>query len=120
MIYTVVATPRFQKDVKQYKKRFRNVTKDLDTIIGKLAMGELLGDRVPKVNLKEIDEEIKKVRVINSDTKKGQSNGYRLIYYVVKNDGTIFLLTVYYKKDKENITPEEIAQIIKENVINKD
>lgn len=116
MIYKIVPTPKFQRDIKEYRKRFKNITKDLDTIIGKLAIGELLGDNVPKVKIKEIDEEIKKVRVINSDTKKGKSNGYRVIYYVVKNDGTIFLLTVYYKKDKENITPEEIAQLIKDNV----
>lgn len=116
MIYAVVPTPKFQNDVKNYKKKFKNITKDLDDIIGKLAMGDLLGNKVPGVNIKEIDEEIRKVRVINSDTNKGKSNGYRLIYYVVRNDGVIFLLTVYYKKDKENITAEEIAKLIKENI----
>ena len=116
MIYAIVPTPKFQRDVREYKKRFKNITKDLDKIIGKLAVGDLIGDNVPRVKIKEIDEEIKKVRVINTDTNKGKSNGYRLIYYVVKNDGTIYLLTVYYKKDKQNITPEEIAQLIKENI----
>ena len=33
---------------------FRNITKDLDTIIGKLATGDLIGDNVPKVKIKEI------------------------------------------------------------------
>lgn len=116
MLYKIVPTPKFQNDIKHYRKRFKNVTKDLDKIIGKLATGELIGDNVPKVKIKEIDEEIRKVRVINTDSNKGKSNGYRLIYYVVKKDGTIFLLTVYYKKDKENITPDEIAQLIKENI----
>ena len=115
-MYKIVPTPKFQSDVKHYKKRFKNVTKDLDTIIGKLAIGELIGDNVPKVKIKDVNEEIKKVRVINTDSNKGKSNGYRLIYYVVKNDGTIYLLTVYYKKDKENITSEEIIQLIKENI----
>lgn len=116
MLYKIVPTPKFQKDVKEYRKRFKNITKDLDKIIGKLALGDLIGDKVPNVNIKELDEEIKKVRVINTDTNKGKSNGYRLIYYVVKNDGTIFLLTVYYKKDKENITPKEIEELIKNNI----
>lgn len=116
MLYTVVPTPKFQKDVKEYKKRFKNITKDLDVVIGKLATGDLLGENVPNIKIKLLDEEIRKVRVINTNTNKGKSNGYRLIYYVVKNDGTIYLLTVYYKKDKENITPTEIEKLIKENV----
>lgn len=116
MLYKIIPTPTFQKDVKEYKKRFKNITKDLDTIIGKLALGDLLGDKVPNINLKEVNEEIKKVRVINTDSNKGKSNGYRLIYYVVKNDGTIYLLTVYYKKDRENITTKEIEDLIRKNI----
>lgn len=38
--------------------------------------------------------------------------GYRLIYYAVKSDGTIYLLSVYCKRDKENMTNKEIQKII--------
>lgn len=62
--------------------------------------------------MKDNQNNILKVRVANSDTKSGTSNGYRLIYYVVKTDGTIYLLTIYYKKDKENITNKEIQELI--------
>jgi mRNA-degrading endonuclease RelE of RelBE toxin-antitoxin system len=35
--------------------------------------------------------------------KVGKSNGYRLIYYVVKDDREIYLLTIYYKKEDKLI-----------------
>jgi len=44
--------------------------------------------------------------------KVGKSNGYRIIYYVVKDDREIFLLTIYSKKDKENIKDSEIKHLI--------
>lgn len=117
MLYQVIPTPHFQKDVKNYRKRFKNVTKDLDKIIGKLALGDLVGDKVKNVKVVDANGQAFKVRVANSDTHTGKSNGYRVIYYAVKEDGKIFLLTVYYKKDKENITAKEIEQIVKENCL---
>ena len=41
-----------------------------------------------------------------------QGGGYRLIYYAVKSDGTVYLLCVYCKRDQENITNKEIQKII--------
>lgn len=56
-----------------------------------------------------------KVRATNSDTKAGKSNGYRIIYYAIKNDKEVYLLTVYYKKDEKRIPSKQ--QII--DLINK-
>ena len=59
-----------------------------------------------------------KVRVANSDTKMGKSNGYRIIYYAVRNDGKAYLLTIYYKKDDKDIpTNKEIAELVKKYCI---
>ena len=62
--------------------------------------------------MKDNENNVVKVRIANSDTHSGKSNGYRLIYYAVKTDGTIYLLTIYYKKDKENIPNKEIQELI--------
>lgn len=36
-----------------------------------------------------------------------------MIYYVVKDDGEIYLLTIYYKKDDNRIpTNEEIKELV--------
>ena len=74
--------------------------------------GNLKGDVIPNLEMKDNDNNVVKVRIANSDSNSGKSNGYRLIYYAEKSDGTIYLLTLYYKKDKENITNKEIQELI--------
>lgn len=54
-----------------------------------------------------------KVRSVNTDTKAGQSNGYRIIYYAVRDDAEVYLLTIYYKKDDNRIpTNQEIIELV--------
>ena len=53
-----------------------------------------------------------KVRIKNSDTQKGKSGGYRLIYWIVSPELSV-LLDIYSKSDQENTTLNEVRQIIK-------
>lgn len=58
-----------------------------------------------------------KVRAMNTNAKVGQSNGYRMLYYVIKDEYEIFLLTVYSKKDGERISPKkEIIDMVRKYV----
>jgi len=118
LTYEVIITNQFEEDIKYYKrkKKFTHIEDDLDKIISELERGNLLGDEIKGLKLPQ-NEATYKVRAINSNTNSGKSNGYRLIYYVIKNDRVIFLLTVYYKKDKEKITNEEIIELINEYCI---
>lgn len=115
MTYDVIPTVQFEKDIKFYKRKrhYNNIQDDLNGIIEELEQGNLMGDEIPELKLTD-RKHTYKVRAMNSDTKAGKSNGYRLIYYVVKDDRTIFLLTVYYKKEKEDISPQEILTMISE------
>ena len=53
-----------------------------------------------------------KVRLKNSDSQRGKSGGYRLIYWIVSTD-LIILLDVYSKSDQSDIEVDEIRKIIK-------
>lgn len=56
-----------------------------------------------------------KVRIANTDTRMGKSNGYRMIYYAIKEDKSIYLLSIYYKKDEKKIlSNEEIINLVNE------
>ncbi len=81
---------------------------DIQPIIEQLQQGEILGDRIPKIGY-----EVFKLRVRNSDIKKGKSGGYRLIYYVKTPKG-IILLTIYSKSNQADITADDIQSIIAE------
>jgi mRNA-degrading endonuclease RelE of RelBE toxin-antitoxin system len=52
-----------------------------------------------------------KVRIKNSNAKKGKSGGYRIIYYL-KSQNNILLITLYSKSDRTDIAIETIVDII--------
>lgn len=112
MEYSILTTPKFDKDIKAYHKKFKNVADDVKEITDELKNGNLIGNTIPNLEMKDNENNVVKVRIANSNTHSGKSNGYRLIYYAVKTDGTIYLLTMYYKKDKENISNKEIQELI--------
>lgn len=49
--------------------------------------------------------------------KKGKSGGVRVIYYWVKDDHQIYMLVVYQKSEKDDLSESEVAvlrEIVKE------
>ena len=113
MKYKILVTPQFKKDIKYYKKKkkYLKIIDDLDNVISELEVGNFIGDEIPGLKLKN-NEKTYKVRVVNSSINVGKSNGFRLIYYLIKNDCEIYLLTIYSKKDKENISTIKIIELI--------
>lgn len=75
-------------------------------MIEQLEQGELPGDRILGINY-----EVFKLRIRNSDIKKGKSGGYRLIYYVKTTIG-IILLTIYAKSEQNDIAADDIRNMI--------
>jgi mRNA-degrading endonuclease RelE of RelBE toxin-antitoxin system len=97
----------FQSQFKFLKKRYRKIKADIQSTLDDLESGKTPGDQ-----FSGIDAIVMKVRVKNSDTRKGKSGGYRLIYWIVSPE-LIVLLDIYSKSDQENITLNEVRQIIK-------
>ncbi|GAB5536329.1 MAG: hypothetical protein Rubg2KO_25780 [Rubricoccaceae bacterium] len=54
-----------------------------------------------------------KVRLANSDARRGKSGGYRMIYYA-RTAERVVLVTIYSKSDQGDISAAAIRQIIKE------
>ena len=67
------------------------------------------------LHINDNNNKIIKVRIANTDTRMGKSNGYRMIYYAIKEDMTVYLLSIYYKKDDKRILSDsEIVELVKE------
>ena len=65
------------------------------------------------LHLNDKNNKIIKVRIANTDTRMGKSNGYRMIYYAIKEDESAYLLSIYYKKDDKRIlSNEEIIELV--------
>lgn len=101
-------TPEVKRNVRALARKYRHIYSDLQPILDQLEAGEIIGDRVPGTG-----HAIFKVRVQNTDIRKGKRSGYRLIYYL-KLPSNIILLTVYSKLEQADISAEKIRRILKE------
>ncbi len=102
----VLYTPEFKRNVRQLAKKYRRIKTDVQPLLDLLGQGQTPGDQIPGVQY-----EVFKVRVRNSDSGKGKSGDYRVIYQRT-TDGVIVLVTIYSKTEQEDIAPDEIRQII--------
>ena len=114
--YTVIPTDKFNDDVEYYvkKKKYKHIDEDIKSVTDELEKGNLIGAEIPHIQV-ETGEHTFKVRTANTDTKSGKSNGYRIIYYVIKDDAEIYLVTIYSKKDSTRIpSDKDIIRMIAE------
>jgi len=95
----------FEKELKKLAKKYKKIVKDLikfkKEIIKNPTLGTPLGNNCYKI------------RVANSSIPTGKSGGFRIITLVKIEKEKITLLTIYSKTEKENISDEELKEIIK-------
>ncbi len=53
-----------------------------------------------------------KIRLAIKSKGKGKSGGARVITNIVIADTTVYLLTIYDKSDKENLTDKELKELL--------
>jgi hypothetical protein len=113
-MYTVIPTERFEQDVKYYvtEKGFTHIGGDIKVITDELEKGNLLGTEIPGLKVRT-DGHIVKVRSVSTDSGEGQSDGSRTIYYAVRDEEEVYLLTIYYKQDNNEIPAnQEIIEAV--------
>ena len=101
-------TPEFKRNIRHLSKNYRHIKSDVQPVVEDLEAGKSLGDQIKGVNYT-----VYKVRVKNTDIKKGKRAGYRLIYYI-KPTSKIILVTIYSKTEQGDITADKIRHIIEE------
>ncbi len=104
MNYRVVSIPQFDKDIKRLAKKYPSVKVDLAALIKHLSENPVIGIPVFK--------NCYKIRISISSKGKGKSSGARVITYVLVQETTVMLLSIYDKSEKENIEDNEILDLI--------
>ncbi len=99
-------TPEFKRNLRLLMRKYPHIRADVEPLIGSLQAGETPGAQVSGTGYV-----IFKVRVANSDTRRGKSGGYRIIYYLVSTEAVI-LVTIYSKSEQSDISAAKIRQII--------
>jgi mRNA-degrading endonuclease RelE of RelBE toxin-antitoxin system len=98
----------FKRQLKRLARKYRHIRSDVEPVIDQLDAGERPGDQI-----QEIDREVYKVRVKNTDARRGKSGGYRILY-CLQTAGDVVLVTIYSKSDQSDIDDAEVRRIIQE------
>jgi mRNA-degrading endonuclease RelE of RelBE toxin-antitoxin system len=104
----VLITLPFKRRFKDLSKRYRKIQADIQPIVDDLQSGKIVGDQITGT-----DFTVFKVRAKNSDIPTGKSGGYRVIYQLISPD-CIYLLLIYAKSDRGDITVAEIEDAIEQ------
>ena len=105
MSYSIEVTPDFEKDLKRLSKKHGSIKNDLASLIGQLAKSPKLGT--------SLGEDLYKIRMAITSKGKGKSGGSRVITYVQVLQTTVYLLSIYDKSDKENISDKQLKGLLK-------
>jgi len=109
----IIWSSRFESDIKYYfrKKRYTKILDYINKVVEELKAGNFIGDRLENINFND-NSAVYKVRIANTSTKSGKSNGFRIIYYL-KVEEKIYLVTIYSKKNDNRIpTDAQIVELI--------
>lgn len=106
MSYNVLYTENFRKEAKRLAKKHVSLKKDIETLIDSLEQNPIQG--------KPLGKDCYKVRMAISSKGKGKSGGARVITCVLIEDVDVYLLTVYDKSEKENISDNELLTLRKQ------
>lgn len=100
-------TESFLKEAKQLSKKYKLLKSDLKQAVDEIEKQNDLGVY--------LGSDFFKKRVKNSSIPTGKSGGFRVIIFK-KFENKIILISIYSKTDKENLTDDELAQLIKQFV----
>lgn len=106
MSYEVMAAEYFRRRLKKLSKKYRRIGEDYKSLIETLENEPTKGDAIPGFSSK-----IYKIRMRSSNMKRGKRGGFRVIYYL--SNHVVYLLTIYAKAKKEEISVKEIKEALK-------
>ena len=105
MNYKVIATPRFLKDIKFLAKKYPSLKSEIAELLNTLKVNPEQGT--------PIGHHCYKIRLAIASKGKGKSGGARVITFIRIVSTSVFLLAIYDKSARENISVEELLAILK-------
>jgi mRNA-degrading endonuclease RelE of RelBE toxin-antitoxin system len=122
MNFRLRVTNRFERCVKNFKRRFPKITKDVSQAVEQLESNSQQGTIIPD------DYNIRKMRVASSDMQRGKSGGFRLLYRLSSDDNVVdsedneivmTLLYLYAKVDQSDVAAS-FLEILNEDALEGD
>jgi mRNA-degrading endonuclease RelE of RelBE toxin-antitoxin system len=105
MSYNLIITPTFERDVKPLLKKYKTLKTDLAGLFQSLENEPTQG--------KPLGKDCYKIRLAVTSKGKGKSGGARVVTCVKITSEKIFLLTIYDKSEKEDISEKQLNELLK-------
>lgn len=104
MNYEISATPRFKRDIKKLVKKYPSIKQEFANLITSLQNSPEQGS--------PLGNHCFKIRLAIASKGKGKSGGARVITHIYIQGAVVFLLTIYDKAEKDNITDKELQELL--------
>ncbi len=111
MVFNVIPLDSFKQNFKKLQKKYRNIKNDFKKLTLELKNNPQKGIA--------LGHNCYKFRVANSSVPTGKSGGFRTIYYFIDKSHNIYLIAIYSKTQKENISENELLQLLKLNGLDR-
>ena len=109
MSYQIESIASFDRAVKRLAKKYRHIKRDLSGLLDVLAENPFAGDAIPG-----FAHEVWKIRLASSDMQSGKRSGYRVIYAINQETELCYLLFMYAKPERDDVTASEIEGLLAE------
>jgi len=96
----------FERQAKRLVKKYPSLKKEIQELIQELKEEPEKGT--------SIGNNCYKIRLGIASKGKGKSGGARVLIHVVIKNGIVYLLSIYDKSELENLTDNEILELIKQ------
>ncbi|MEN8123413.1 MAG: type II toxin-antitoxin system RelE/ParE family toxin [Bacteroidota bacterium] len=106
MSYSVELTENFKKEAKKLSKKYPSLKNEIETLGSELTENPTTGTH--------LGSDVYKIRLAIKSKGKGKRGGGRVITQVKIVNEKVYLLSIYNKGDKDDISDQEIKDIIKD------
>jgi len=105
MSYRVKTIPYFDRQAKRLTRKFHSFKKELSELFDSLEVDPTQGTA--------LGNDCYKIRIAIKSKGKGKSGGARAITHVIAVREHVYLLTVFDKSEKDNISDKELQELLK-------
>jgi mRNA-degrading endonuclease RelE of RelBE toxin-antitoxin system len=105
-MFDVIPTPRFLRQVKKLKKKYKSLVSELIEFEESLSENPIQGT--------DLGNNTYKVRLAIESKNSGKSGGARIITYVITEQKEVYLVSIYDKSEISTIKDSDVKKLIKE------
>jgi hypothetical protein len=102
--FEIIPTTRFEKEVKKISRVYPRFKKDIEKLAFSLATQPIQGSH--------LGHGIYKIRIPITGKATGKSYGARTIHVVFSADKKVYLLSVYDKSEKKDLSSSEVKELV--------